>query len=89
MSLILFSRYCAYIIVLASTLAEHDLNSLIIPQGLIDLLVQNSLNREQLSSMTIDDLAFLLNVDIEAAKIILNAVTNSSSYMIHDMRELR
>lgn len=79
----------AYIIVLASTVAEHDLNLLVIPQGLIDLLVQNSLNREQLKSMTIDDLSLLLNVDIEAAKIILNAVANSSNYMIHDMRELR
>ncbi|HVE37543.1 MAG TPA: hypothetical protein VNA18_05045, partial [Nitrososphaeraceae archaeon] len=89
MSLILFSRYCAYIIVLASTLAEHVLNSLIIPQGLIDLLVQNSLNRERLSTMTTDDLALLLSIDTEAAKLILNALTNSSNYMIHDMRELR
>ena len=88
-SFILFRRYCAYIVVLASTLAQHDLNSLVIPQGLIDLLVENSLNREQLSSMAIDDLTLLLNIDMEAAKIILNAVTNSSNYMTHNMTELR
>lgn len=72
-----------------SALVKDDLNSLVIPQGLIDLLIENSLSRERLSRMTIDDLGLLLNIDTEAAKLILNALTNSSNYMIHDMRELR
>ena len=72
-----------------SALMKDDLNSLVIPQGLIDLLIENSLNRERLSRMTIDDLALLLSIDSEAAKLILNALTKSSNYMIHDMRELR
>ena len=72
-----------------SALVKDDLNSLVIPQGLIDLLIENSLSRDRLSRMTIDDLGLLLNIDTEAAKLILNALTNSSNYMIHDMRELR
>lgn len=72
-----------------SALMEADLNSLVIPQGLIDLLIENSLSRERLSTMTIDDLALLLSIDTEAAKLILNALTKSANYMIHDMRELR
>jgi hypothetical protein len=39
--------------------------------------------------MSIDELAIQLGIDTEAAKIIINAVTNSSNGMIHDMRELR
>lgn len=72
-----------------SALMEDDINSLVIPQGLIDLLIENTLSRERLSTMTIDDLALLLSIDTEAAKLILNALTKSSNYMIHDMRELR
>lgn len=72
-----------------SALMEDDLNSLVIPQGLIDLLIENSLSRERLSTMTINDLALLLSIDTEAAKAILNVLTKSSNYMIHDMRELR
>jgi hypothetical protein len=72
-----------------SALMKDDFNSLIIPQGLIDLLIENSLSRERLSRITIDDLDLLLNIDTAAAKLILNALTNSSNYMIHDMRELR
>ncbi len=72
-----------------SALMKDNLNSLVIPQGLIDLLTENSLSRERLSTMTIDDLALLLSIDAEAAKLILNALTKSSNYMIHDMRELR
>lgn len=71
-----------------SALMKNNLNSLDIPQGMIDLLVENSLSRERLSTMTIDDLALLLRIDTEAAKLILNALTDSSNYMIHDMREL-
>lgn len=72
-----------------SALMKDSLNSLDIPRGLIDLLIENSLSRERLSGMTIDDLTFLLSIDAEAAKLILNALTKSPNYMIHDMRELR
>jgi hypothetical protein len=71
------------------TSATDDINSLDIPQGLIDLLIENYFDRERLSRITVDDLAFILNIDIEAAKIIVNSVTNYSNLMIHDMRELR
>ncbi|HKQ20666.1 MAG TPA: hypothetical protein VJS91_01385 [Nitrososphaeraceae archaeon] len=74
---------------LVNNVVTDDLNSLDMPQGLIDLLVENSLNRERLLRMNIDDLAFVLNIDIEAAKIIINSVTNYSDFMLHDMRELR
>lgn len=74
---------------LVNNVVTDDLNSLDMPQGLIDLLVENSLNRERLLRMSIDDLAFVLNIDIEAAKIIINSVTNYSDLMLHDMRELR
>lgn len=72
-----------------TALMKDNLKSLVIPQGLIDLLIENSLSRERLSTMTIDDLTLLLSIDAEAAKLILNALTKSSNYMIHDMRELR
>ena len=64
-------------------------DSLNIPAALEELLIANSLDRERLLKMNIDDLALMLNIDIEAAKIILNSVTNYSSLMVHDMRELR
>jgi hypothetical protein len=72
-----------------TALMKDNLNSLVIPQGLIDLLIENFLSRERLSTMTIDDLTLLLSVDAEATKLILNALTKSSNYMIHDIRELR
>ena len=72
-----------------SALIKDSLNSLDIPQGLIDMLIKNSLSRERLSGMTIDDLTLLLSIDAEAAQLILNALTKLSNYMIHDMRELR
>jgi len=72
-----------------TALMKDNLNSLVIPQGLIDLLIENSLSRERLSTMTIDDLTLLLSIDAEAAKLILNALTKSSNYMVLDMRELR
>jgi hypothetical protein len=65
------------------------LNSLDLPQGLINLLIENSFDRERLLRISVDDLAFVLNIDIEAAKIIINSVTNYSKFMSHDMRELR
>lgn len=66
-----------------------ELSSLDIPRGLIELLIENSLSRERLRRMSVDDLAFVLGIDIEAAKLILNLVTNYSGLMLHDMRELR
>ena len=74
---------------LVNNVVTDDLSSLDIPQGLIDLLVENSLDRERLLRISIDDLACVLNIDIEAAKIIINSVTNYSNFMLHDMRELR
>jgi hypothetical protein len=74
---------------LVNSVVTDDLSSLDMPQGLIDLLIENSLDRERLLRMSVDDLAFMLNIDIEAATIILNAVTNYSNFMLHYMRELR
>jgi hypothetical protein len=39
--------------------------------------------------MNIDDLAVILSIDIETAKIIVNFVSNYSNLMFHNMRELR
>jgi hypothetical protein len=39
--------------------------------------------------MNIDDLAVILSIDIETAKIIINSVSNYSNMMFHNMRELR
>ena len=50
------------------TRETDDINSLDIPQGLIDLLIENSFDRERLLRTSVDDLAFVLNIDIEAAK---------------------
>jgi len=66
-----------------------ELSSLDMPQALLDLLIENSFERERLLKMSIDDLAIILSIDIEAAKIIINSVTNYSNLMFHDMRELR
>ncbi len=73
---------------LANRLGDN-LNSLNIPPALRELLRANSLDRERLLKMNIDDLAVILNIDIEAAKIILNSVNNYSGLMVHNMRELR
>ena len=66
-----------------------ELSSLDIPQALLDLLIENFFDRERLLKMSMDDLAIILSFDIEAAKIIINSVTNYSNLMFHDMRELR
>ena len=66
-----------------------ELSSLNMPQALLDLSIENSFDRERLLKMSIDDLAIILSIDIEAAKIIINSVTNYSNLMFHDMRELR
>ena len=70
-------------------LASNELNSLELPQALIDLLVGNSFNKERISRMNIDDLAVILSIDIETAKIIVNFVSNYSNLMFHNMKELR
>jgi hypothetical protein len=62
--------------------------SLSIPPALRELLIANSFDRERLLKMNMDDLAVILKIDIEAAKIILNSVTNYSGLMVHNMREL-
>ena len=67
----------------------NELSSLDMPQALLDLLIENSFDRERLLKMSIDELAIILSIDIEAAKIIINSVTNYSNLMFHDMRELR
>ena len=74
---------------LVNSVVSDDLNSLDMPQGLIELLIEKALDRERLLKMSIDDLALVLNIDIEAAKIIINSVANYSNSMFHDMRELR
>ena len=71
------------------TQVTDELSSLDIPQALVDLLLENSFDRERLIRMNIDDLAIILSIDVEAAKIIINSVTNYSNLMFHDMRELR
>jgi len=65
-----------------------ELSSLDMPQALVDLLIENSFDRERLLKMSIDDLAIILSIDIETAKIIINSVTNYSNLMLHNMREL-
>ena len=74
---------------LVNSVVTDDLNSLDTPQGLIELLIKNSLDRERSLRISIDGLAFILNIEIEAAKIIINSVANYSNFMFHDMRELR
>ena len=74
---------------LVNSVVTDDLNSLDTPQGLIELLIKNSLDRERSLKISIDELAFILNIEIEAAKIIINSVANYSNFMFHDMRELR
>ena len=66
-----------------------ELSSLDMPQALLDLLIENSFDRERLLKMSIDDLAIILSIDFEAAKIIINSVMNYSNLKFHDMRELR
>lgn len=73
---------------LASKITD-ELNSLELPPALIELLVENSFDKERLSRMSIDDLAVILNIDIETAKIIINSVSNYSNMMFHNLRELR
>jgi hypothetical protein len=43
------------------------------PEALIDLLIENSFHRERLLRMSVDDLAFILSIDIEAV-LMINSV---------------
>jgi len=75
---------------LLTTIMANDLKSLDIAEGLIDLLLENSLNRKRLLRMSVDDLACVLWIDIEAAKIIQSSARNqTSNTMIQEMTELR
>lgn len=65
---------------LVNSVVTDDL-SLDMPQGLIELLIKNSPDRERLLKISIDELAFILNIDIEAEKIIINSVANYSNFM--------
>lgn len=67
---------------LVNSVVTDDL-SLDMPQGLIELLIKNSLDWERSLKISIDELAFILNIDIEAAKIIINSVANYSNFMFH------
>lgn len=51
-----------------------ELSSLDMPQALVNLLIENSFDRERLLKMSMDDLAIILSIDIEAAKIIISSV---------------
>ena len=53
-----------------STSRNHDIKSLNIPDVLIDLLLRHSLTRERVLEMTSDELASLLGIDIDYAKLI-------------------
>ena len=46
-----------------------ELSSLDMPQALLDLLIENSFDRERLLKMSIDDLAIILSIDIEVQKL--------------------
>lgn len=74
---------------LASVGMTDDVNALDIPDALIELLLENSINGEQLLTITADDLACLLSIDIDTAKIIQSSVRNqSTNSMIQEMTEL-
>ncbi len=49
---------------------SHDIKSLNIPEALIDLLLKHSLSRERILEMTPDELASLLGIDIDCARLI-------------------
>ncbi len=70
-------------------LFRNDIKSLAIPDVLKDLILKHSLDKKQILSMKIDDLALKLECDFETAKIIQTSVNNSSSKsMLHEMTEL-
>jgi hypothetical protein len=51
--------------------------------------LKHSLDKKQILSMKVDDLALILECDFETAKIIQTSVRNSSNKsMLHEMTEL-
>jgi hypothetical protein len=64
---LLFIILCTQIGMIANQVTD-ELSSLDMPQALLDLLMENSFDRERLLKMRIDDLAIILSIDIEAAK---------------------
>lgn len=74
---------------LSSASITDDIKSLDIPDALIELLLENSLNREQILRLSVDDLACILTIDIETAKIIQSSVRKkSNNWMKQEMTEL-
>ena len=68
---------------------RSGIKSLAIPDVLKDLILKHSLDKKQILSMKVDDLAFILECDFETAKIIQISVRNSSNKsMLHEMTEL-
>jgi hypothetical protein len=57
-----------------STNRNENIKSLNIPDVLIDLLLKHSLNRERTLEMSSDELASVLGVDIDCAKLIQSSL---------------
>jgi hypothetical protein len=57
-----------------STNRNENIKSLYIPDVLIDLLLKHSLNRERTLEMSSDELASVLGVDIDCAKLIQSSL---------------
>jgi hypothetical protein len=57
-----------------STNRNQNIKSLNIPDVLIDLLLKHSLNRERTLEMSSDELASVLGVDIDCAKLIQSSL---------------
>jgi PIN domain nuclease of toxin-antitoxin system len=68
---------------------RDGIKSLAIPDVLKEMILKHSLNKKQILSMKMDDLAFILECDFETAKIIQSSVRNSpNKSMLHEMTEL-
>jgi PIN domain nuclease of toxin-antitoxin system len=68
---------------------RDGIKSLAIPDVLKEMILKHSLNKKQILSMKMDDLAFILECDFETAKIIQSSIRNSSNKsMLHEMTEL-
>ena len=53
----------------ANQVTDESSLALDMPQALLDLLIENSFDRERLLKMSIDDLAIILSIDIEMQKL--------------------
>ena len=68
---------------------RDGIKSLAIPDVLKEMILKHSLNKKQILSMKMDDLAFIFECDFETAKIIQSSIRNSSNKsMLHEMTEL-